>query len=132
MKLSAGDAAKIVGMLNLRRGLVTAVTIDAATKDVLMVAMMNREAALKTLTTGLMHYWSRSRRKLWMKGEKSGHVQRVKRVRVDCDVDALLFDVEQVGVACHTGHRSCFHREVRKGKLVKVMKREFDPREVYQ
>lgn len=132
MKLSKVDARKIVKMLDFKGGLVTAVAVDAKTKDVLQVAMMNREAVLRTLTTGLMHYWSRSRRRLWMKGEKSGHVQRVKRVRVDCDVDALLFDVDQVGAACHAGYRSCFHRKVRKGKLIRTMKMEFDPKEVYR
>lgn len=132
MKLSAGDAAALVKMLDFKGGLITAVAVDAKTKDVLMVAYMDREALLRTLKTGLMHYWSRSRRKLWMKGEESGHVQRVRRVRVDCDVDTLLFDVEQVGAACHRGYRSCFHREIKKGKLARILKREFDPQEVYR
>jgi len=132
MKLSAADATALVKMLDFKRGLITAVAVDAETKDVLMVAYMDREALLRTLKTGLMHYWSRTRRKLWMKGEESGHVQRVKRVRVDCDVDTILFDVEQVGAACHMGYRSCFYREIKRGKLVKILKREFDPREVYR
>ena len=132
MKFSARDVSQIVEKLDFKVGLVTVVAVDRDTKEVLMVAFMNREAALKTLQTGLMHYWSRSRRKLWMKGKKTGHVQRVVRVRVDCDVDALLFDVEQVGDACHRGHRSCFHRELKRGKLAAALKPELDTREVYR
>ena len=99
MKLTAGEAAALIKRLKFKKGLITAVAVDAKTKDVLMAAHMNREAVLKTLRTGLMHYWSRSRRKLWIKGETSGHLQKVRRVRVDCDGDVLLFDVEQVGAA---------------------------------
>lgn len=132
MKFSARDAAELVKKLDFKGGLVTAVVVDYKTNEVLMAAFMNPEALLKTLRTGLTHYWSRSRRRLWMKGEKSGHVQRVRRVRVDCNVDALLFDVDQVGSACHRGYRSCFHREVKKGRLAIVLRREFDPREVYR
>ncbi len=132
VKFSARDASRIVGKLDFKGGMVTAVAIDHDTKEVLLVAFMNKEAALRTLQTGLMHYWSRSRHKLWMKGEKTDHVQRVKGVRVDCDVDALLFDVEQVGDACHRGHRSCFHRDLREGKLAAALKPEFDRNEVYR
>src|SRR5438094_2306540 len=78
---------------------------------VLMMAWMNTIAIEKTLETGLMHYWSRSRAKLWLKGETSGHTQKVKRWFVDCDRDVLLFEVEQVGGACHTGYESCFYQE---------------------
>jgi len=91
-------------------GLVPVVAQDAATGQVLMVAYMNREALGKTLQTGEAWYWSRSRRALWRKGEESGHAQTVRRVRVDCDADALLLTVDQHGAACHTGHRSCFFR----------------------
>lgn len=93
-------------------GLITAVAQDADTGEVLMVAHMTREALEKTLATGQGWYWSRSRRRLWRKGEKSGHVQRVRDVRVDCDGDAVLVKVDQVGPACHTGHRSCFYRRL--------------------
>ncbi len=117
--------------LKLRGGLVTAVTRDFRTKDVLMVAQQTRQAVLKTLTSGLMHYWSRSRQRLWLKGERSGHYQRVREVWVDCDGDALLFDVEQSGAACHEGYRSCFYRKVGRGKLVRVLKRKFRPAEIY-
>ncbi len=91
-------------------GLVAAITRDAESGEVLMMAWMNAEALEKTAATGKVHYWSRSRRALWMKGESSGHVQTVRAIRLDCDGDALLIDIEQEGAACHTGHRSCFHR----------------------
>ncbi|HEX9950510.1 MAG TPA: phosphoribosyl-AMP cyclohydrolase [Rubricoccaceae bacterium] len=92
-------------------GLVAAVAQDDATGDVLMLAYMNRDTLRQTLETGVMTYWSRSRQKVWVKGETSGHVQHVRSVAVDCDGDALLFRIEQVGgAACHTGHRTCFYR----------------------
>jgi len=118
--------------LNFKEGLVTAVVREFKSKDVLMVAHMNKEAVLKTLTTGMMHYWSRSRRKLWLKGEESRHYQRVRDVFVDCDGDTLLFDVEQIGGACHDGYWSCFYRKVRGGKLVRVLKKVFSPKKVYR
>lgn len=94
-------------------GLVTAVATDVATGDLLMVAHMNAEALQKTVATGEAHYYSRSRRKLWRKGEESGHVQRVVEMRVDCDQDAVWIKVEQMGPgACHTGRRSCFYRAI--------------------
>ncbi|TDA30997.1 MAG: phosphoribosyl-AMP cyclohydrolase, partial [Hadesarchaea archaeon] len=100
----------MVRRLNFGEGLVTAVVQDWKTGEVLMVAHQDREAVRKTLTTGLMHYWSRSRKKLWLKGESSGHLQHLKGVRVDCDGDAVLYLVRQVGGACHEGYRSCFFR----------------------
>jgi phosphoribosyl-AMP cyclohydrolase len=96
-----------------------------------MVAQQTKQAVLKTLTTGLMHYWSRSRSKLWLKGEQSKHYQRVREVWVDCDGDTLVFDVEQVGVACHKGYRSCFYRKLKRGKFACVAKRKFRPSEIY-
>ncbi|MHB8731800.1 MAG: bifunctional phosphoribosyl-AMP cyclohydrolase/phosphoribosyl-ATP diphosphatase HisIE [bacterium] len=100
-------------------GLVTVVAQDAGTGEVLMVAHMTREALERTLATGQGWYWSRSRRQLWRKGETSGHTQRVVEVRGDCDGDAILLKVEQTGAACHTGHRSCFYRNVAPdGRLV--------------
>ena len=92
------------------RGLVPAIAQDARTREVLMLAWMNREALEKTLATGYAHYWSRSRGKLWKKGGTSGHVQRVVELRLDCDGDAILLLVEQTGPACHTNRRSCFYR----------------------
>ena len=93
------------------QGLVTAIAQDNETNEVLMVAYMNADTLRQTLETGLMTYWSRSRQEVWVKGATSGHTQYVREVRIDCDGDALLFKVEQVGgVACHTGRRSCFFR----------------------
>jgi phosphoribosyl-ATP pyrophosphohydrolase/phosphoribosyl-AMP cyclohydrolase len=89
-------------------GLVPAVTQDIRTDEVLMLAYMNEESLKKTIETGLVHYYSRSRQKLWCKGETSGHYQKVRSISVDCDGDTLLLKVEQTGAACHTGHRSCF------------------------
>ena len=131
MKSSLIEARKILKRLKFRDGFVVAVVRDFKTKEVLMVAVQNEEAVLKTLTTGMMHYWSRSRQKLWLKGEQSGHLQRVREVRVDCDGDALLFDVDQVGAACHEGYWSCFYRKLKNGELVTVLKRKFRPDEVY-
>ena len=94
------------------KGLVPAIAQDAAGGEVLMLAYMNREALGLTLATGLCHYFSRSRQKLWKKGESSGHLQHLKEIRYDCDADALLLTIEQVGPACHTGRRSCFYRRL--------------------
>lgn len=112
-------------------GLIPAVIQDAESKQVLMVAYMNRDAIQRTLETGLCTYWSRSRQQFWVKGETSGHIQRVKQIRVDCDQDCLLILVEQVGVACHTGHRSCFFREAQGEQLVEVEPVLIDPERVY-
>lgn len=93
------------------QGLIPCIVQDAENGDVLMMAWMNEESYDLTLKTGTMTYWSRSRQKLWVKGETSGHFQYVKEIWVDCDADTLLAKVEQVGAACHTGHRSCFFRK---------------------
>ena len=94
-------------------GLVPAVIQEHGTGEVLMVGYMNRDSLQRTLATGLTWFYSRSRQRLWQKGETSGHVQRVKKVQADCDLDTLLIEVEQVGPgACHTGHKSCFHHEL--------------------
>jgi phosphoribosyl-AMP cyclohydrolase len=92
------------------KGLVTSIAQDAASGQVLMIAYMNRETLRETLDTGTMVYWSRSRKQRWLKGETSGHVQRVKEVYIDCDGDALLFKIDQKGGACHKGYLSCFFR----------------------
>ena len=114
-------------------GLVAAIAQDDATGDVLMLAYMTRDTLRQTLKTGVMTYWSRSRQKVWVKGETSGNVQRVKSAYVDCDGDALLFRVEQVGgAACHTGHRSCFYRRVEDGALETVGTPVFDADAVYK
>lgn len=101
-------------------GLVIAIAVDAATKDILMVAFMDREALDKTLETGLAHFHSRSRGKLWLKGETSGHFLRVQEMRVDCDQDALQLTVTPEGPACHTGARSCFYRRLDGDTLVRI------------
>lgn len=93
-------------------GMLTVVVQDVATDEVLMVAYMNQEAYEKTLETGTMTYWSRSRNELWVKGMTSGHFQYVKELRIDCDRDTLLAKVEQRGAACHTGNHSCFYTEI--------------------
>ncbi|MBT0160099.1 phosphoribosyl-AMP cyclohydrolase [Candidatus Bathyarchaeota archaeon A05DMB-2] len=92
-------------------GLIPVVVQDAESKALLMLAYANEEALEKTLKTGYAHYWSRSRGKLWMKGETSGHTQKIKRVVADCDYDTLLYVVEQKGPVCHTGAETCFHHE---------------------
>ena len=99
-------------------GLVPAIAQDDATGEVLMLAWMNAEAVSRTLATGRVTYWSRSRRAFWVKGETSGHVQELVQMRVDCDADALLLRVRQTGPACHTGARSCFFTTVEPGEEV--------------
>jgi phosphoribosyl-AMP cyclohydrolase len=112
--------------------LVIAIAQDNDSKEVLMVAFMNREALERTLETGKMHYFSTSRKKLWFKGETSGHHQVVKEVRIDCDGDALLFLVKQHGSACHEGYDSCFFRKLEKGELRVFRDKKFDPERVYK
>lgn len=116
-------------------GRVVVVAQDARSKEVLGVAFANREALEQTFKTGLMHYYSRSRGKLWMKGEESGHIQRLVDLRVDCDGDAILAHVRQVKGNCHLGYRSCFaYRFQKRGKALKVAlvgKKVFDPAKVY-
>ena len=115
------------------QGLVPAIAQDAATGEVLMFAWMNREALEKTVATGQAVYWSRSRRKLWHKGEESGHFQKVVEVRIDCDRDVVLLKVEQVGgIACHTGRRSCFFNKLTNGQWQEVEPVLKDPKEIYK
>ncbi|MFH1758671.1 MAG: phosphoribosyl-AMP cyclohydrolase [Pseudomonadota bacterium] len=114
------------------QGLIPAIVQDYKTGEVLMVAYMNAESWAKTQETGKACFWSRSRKKLWLKGETSGHVQIIKEVFIDCDNDALLLKVEQVGgAACHTGYRSCFYRRIVNDVTETVGERVFDPKEVY-
>lgn len=116
-------------------GLIPAIVRDSRRPGrVLMMAWMNREALARTLETGLMHYWSRSRQKLWLKGESSGHTQQLQRWFTDCDRDVLLFEVEQKAGACHTGYQSCFYQELdRKGNALPVNEaKAFEPETVYR
>ena len=114
-------------------GLVPAVTQEAGSGRVLTVAWMNREALGKTAQTGEAHYWSRARKKLWRKGEESGHVQKVKAIRLDCDDDVVLLEVEQAGgIACHTGRHSCFFQQLDGGKWVVADPVLMDPKDIYR
>ena len=109
--------------------LIPVVVVDALTREVLMVAYADREALDLTRKTGYAHYYSRSRKQIWKKGEESGHLQRVVRILIDCDGDTLLYEVEQKGVACHTGHMSCFYRTL-EGE--EIAPRVIDPSDVYK
>jgi phosphoribosyl-AMP cyclohydrolase len=114
-------------------GLVAAIAQDERTGEVLMIAWMNREAFEETVRTGRAVYYSRSRGKLWRKGEESGHVQEVKAIYIDCDADAILLKVDQIGgAACHEGYKSCFFRRLDKGQWHTIAERVFDPRAVYK
>jgi len=116
------------------RGLINAVAVDATTGEVLMVACMNDEALARTMETGEAVYYSRSRDKIWRKGEQSGHVQKVRQILTDCDQDVLVLKVDQVGGACcHVGYRSCFYREVDKTGTLTFTQTDkvFDPEKVY-
>lgn len=103
------------------KGLIPAIAQDAESGEVLMMAWMNREAVQKTLETGRVTYWSRSRQSFWIKGESSGHVQELVEFRFDCDKDCILVTVRQKGPACHTNRRSCFYTAVRNGEAVELM-----------
>ncbi len=114
-------------------GLAPAIAQDAVTGEILMVAWMNRESLARTLECGEAVYWSRSRRKLWHKGEESGHTQKVREVRTDCDNDVLLLKIEQAGgIACHTGRRSCFYQKLEDGRWVAADPVLKDPKEIYK
>lgn len=112
-------------------GLVAAVAQQHDTREVLMLAWMTRDAVLETLATGRVCYWSRSRGALWRKGETSGQTQRLVELRVDCDGDSLLLVVDQHGVACHTGRRSCFYLAARDGELVEIAAPLVAPADLY-
>jgi phosphoribosyl-AMP cyclohydrolase len=113
-------------------GLVPVIAQDAGSGEVLMLAYTNPQTWELTLRTGVAHYWSRSRNKVWKKGESSGNVQRVREIRIDCDADCVLLRVEQVGeAACHTGYRSCFYRVLRGGELEVDGVKVFDPAQKY-
>jgi phosphoribosyl-AMP cyclohydrolase len=114
-------------------GLIPAIIVDAKTRAVVMMAYMNRTSLLATIRTGKTHFWSRSRRKQWMKGESSGHTQDVQSIYVDCDKDAVLIEVVQNGAACHDGYFSCFYRRLNdRGDWDVVGRKVFDPKQVHK
>ncbi|NYZ12151.1 phosphoribosyl-AMP cyclohydrolase [Azospirillum sp. RWY-5-1] len=126
------ELAPILGEIRFNEdGLVPAIAQADGTGEILMMAWMNRDAVVETLTTGRVCYWSRSRRGLWRKGETSGQVQRLVELLIDCDGDTILMKVEQHGVACHTGRRSCFFRAVRNGTLETIADPEASPDALY-
>ena len=114
------------------QGLLPAIAQDATSGEVLMMAYMNEEAFQETLKSGQAVYFSRSRQKLWRKGEESGHVQKVSDIYVDCDADTILLKVQQTGVACHEGYKSCFFRQVTDDGLKIIAERVFDPEDIYR
>ena len=116
---------------SLAGGLLPVIAQDSESGEVLMLAYMNEQSFAETLQTGQATYWSRSRGKLWRKGEQSGHVQTVKEIYVDCDQDTILLKVEQQGPACHEGYRSCFSRQLTPDGLVRTLERLVDPADVY-
>lgn len=131
MKLSEEQANDVIRRLKFRGGLVVAVVCDSKTREVLMVGCQNREAVRRSLTEGRMYFWSRERRKLWLKGETSGHFQHIERIRIDCDGDAILYHVKQIGGACHKGYKSCFYQEVTREGIKIRGKKIFNPEKIY-
>ncbi len=138
--MAASAEQELGSKLNLKldqNGLITAVTVDADTGNVLMVAFMNPAALEKTLATGKATYWSRSRQKFWVKGEESGNTQQVVAVTIDCDQDAVVLKVRQKGAACHNGFESCFYRQVVRNssgslELQTIAQPLMDPKEMYR
>lgn len=138
--MAANKEAELGNFLELKfdsNGLITAVTTDADTGEVLMVAFMNKEALEKTMKTGNATYWSRSRQKFWVKGEESGHTQKVQGVFIDCDQDAVVLKVKQHGAACHNGFHNCFYRQIVTKtdgtlELKTIAEPEFDPSKIYK
>jgi len=115
------------------KGLLPVIVQDINGGEVLMMAWMNKEALRKTITSGKAYFWSRSRKKLWLKGESSGHYQLVREMWIDCDEDTLLIKVEQIKAACHKGYKSCFFRKINKeGKLELIGEKVFEPGKVYK
>jgi phosphoribosyl-AMP cyclohydrolase len=130
--LSEGEISRIVDLFTYRHGgLIVAIAQDVETGEVLMTAFMNREALKETLRTGLAHYFSLERKKIWMKGEVSKHYQHIESILIDCDGDAVLLKVRQEVAACHKGYRSCFFRKIEKGKIRNIAPQIFNPEKVY-
>tara|TARA_B100001996_G_scaffold74432_1_gene54920 strand:- start:410 stop:826 length:417 start_codon:yes stop_codon:yes gene_type:complete len=132
MKIDNATINTILEAINFNEnGLVPVIAQQYDTKEVLMLAWMNSESFKETLKTESVCYWSRSRKKLWLKGESSGQKQQLKDLRWDCDSDTLLILVDQTGVACHTGRRSCFFNAIREGKITSISNVEIDPKDLY-
>ncbi len=130
--MALNEAIKNIVDFTKSNGLVTAIAQDAESGEILMVANMNEESLARSIELGEAVYWSRSRQKLWHKGEESGNQQKIREMYLDCDGDAILLKVEQIGgAACHTGKRSCFFRKLENGGVSDVGVQVFDPREVY-
>jgi len=123
---------KILDFSKIKGGLIPIITQDYRTSEVLMLAFANEDAIRKTLETGFSHYYSRSRKTLWKKGETSGHVQEIQNVLMDCDNDAILFKIKQIGAACHKGYDTCFYNEFKDGEVKIIGKKVFNPEEVYR
>ena len=123
----------IRGLKYTPHGLIPAIVVDAEDRQVLMMAWMNADAVKATVESGRTHFWSRSRGKMWIKGESSGHIQEVRAIYADCDLDVLLIEVAQHGGACHNGYRSCFYRRLgAEGEWEVVAEKVFDPEEAYR
>ena len=129
--IAPGIASVLDALCFDANGLVPVIAQQHDTGEVLMMAWMNKDAVVETLTTGRVCYWSRSRGRLWRKGETSHQFQHLKEFRIDCDGDTILLQVEQEGVACHTGRRACFFRAVRDGALVEIAAPLIDPEKLY-
>lgn len=123
---------KLLDFSKIKGGLIPIITQDYRTNEVLMLAFANEDAIRKSLETSFSHYYSRSRKTLWKKGETSGHVQEIQNVITDCDNDSILFKVKQIGAACHKGYDTCFYNEFKDGELKIIGKKVFNPDEVYK
>jgi len=135
VKFSKQDIDKLINLLDFSKiegNLIPVLTQDYKTNEILILAFANKEAIRKSLETGYVHYFSRTRKKLWKKGEESGYVQEIKRIITDCDKDSLLFMVNQIGGACHTGYYSCFYNEFINGELKIIGNKVFEPNKVYE
>ncbi|MFX0187399.1 MAG: phosphoribosyl-AMP cyclohydrolase [Candidatus Hodarchaeota archaeon] len=135
IKYSSEEIDKFIKLLDFSKvkdGIIPIITQDYRTSEVLMLAFANENAIRKTLETGFSHYYSRSRKALWKKGETSGHVQEIQNVITDCDKDSILFKVKQIGAACHKGYDTCFYNEFKDGEFKIIGKKVFNPDEVYK
>lgn len=135
VKFSKQDIDKLINLLDFSKiegNLIPVLTQDYKSNEILILAFANKEAISKSLETGYVHYFSRTRKELWKKGEESGYVQEIKRIITDCDKDSLLFMVKQIGGACHTGYYSCFYNEFINGELKIKGNKVFEPNKVYE